>query len=172
MVEITNASLLNSTNFRFELERAPYLTFFTQNVILPSISLGYSDVENPFSTISYPGDHLNFDPLNVTFMVDEDLNGYIEIFNWMKGLGFPNTFEEYKDLVFNEVYTSRTTETTSDISVFTMTGSRNANIKYTFFDAYPISLSPIVLNSSVVDVPTLTCQATFRYTNFDIESIK
>jgi len=172
MEPITNLSLLNPSNFRFDLIKAPYITFFAQNIVLPSINLGASDVSTPFTSISYPGDHLEFDPLNVTFMVDEDLNGYIEIFNWMRGLGFPDSFDEYKALVSNEDFSSRTEETTTDIAVYTMTGSRNINIKYTFRDAYPIGLSPIVLNAAVQTPPVLTCQATFKYTTFDIETIK
>lgn len=167
-----NYSLLNGNNFRFYLMRAKYLNFFVQSVSLPSISLGAPDNATPFNKIPVPGDELTYDPLVVTFAVDEDLNGYKEVHNWMRGLGFPTTFEEYQKLVVNEASTSRWQETTSDIQVVTMTGSRNMNILFNFVDAFPVSLTAPTLSTTNPDQPVLTCTATFTYTTFDITSVK
>lgn len=164
-------SLLNPSNFRFAIERAPYLSFFAQNVILPSISLGSNPMGTPFTDINYPGDHVEYDPLTVSFMVDEDLKGYIEMYNWIRGLGFPDSFDEYKAMLTNENFKTRTDEVTSNIMLYAMTGARNLNIKYTFVDAFPTNVGPILFNAAVSETPVPTCSVTFKYTTFTVETI-
>jgi hypothetical protein len=94
-----NMSLLNPNEFRFFIHRAPTLMFFVQKVDLPSMSMEDTvPTENPFTTVHVPGDHITFDPLPVTFLVDEDLKGYTEVYEWMRALGFPHDFDEYKRL--------------------------------------------------------------------------
>lgn len=169
---LDNYSLLNPVNFRFGVEDAPYLNFYVQSVDLPSISLPTSLTENPFVTVPLPGDHIDFEPLVVTFIVDENLNGYLEVYRWLRGLGFPESYEEYEELVVAENYTSRWQETTSDINVTTMTGSRNGNISFNFIDAFPINLTAPRVSTTLTGSPIVTCQATFSYTYFDVKSIR
>jgi hypothetical protein len=168
-----NISLLNPNEFRFFLHRAPYLTFFVQTVFLPTISLGESGQSTPFTDIPVPGDHIDWNPLIVQFLVDEDLKGYQEMYNWMNGLGFPDTFEEYEELRHEDIRaTSDWSALTSDISVFTNTGHRNANIEFTFQDAWPSKLTAPKLDTTNKDQPVVTCLATFAYTTFKVKSVK
>lgn len=168
----TNVSLLNPNEFRFYLHRAPYLTFFTQTVSLPSISLDEVPTENPFTMVPVPGDHITFEQLSVDFLVDEDLQGYREMYNWIRGLGFPTTFEEYEAAVANMRNNNHWEATTSDISVFTNTGSRNANIEFTFRDAFPVMVSAPTLSTTNHDQPVVTARVRFAYTHFDVKSVK
>lgn len=166
-----NTSLLNPNEFRFYLHRAPYLTFFVQTVDLPTITLPTSDTENPFTTIPYPGDHINWEPLRVEFLVDEDLKGYQEIYHWIRGLGFPESFDEYKEAIVNMRYNNRNEAVFSDISVFTNTGSRNVNIEYQFVDAIPVSVTAPRLSTTNPDQPVVTATATFAYQLFDVKPV-
>ncbi len=169
----TNVSLLNPNEFRFFLHRAPYLTFFTQTVALPTIDMGdATPTETPFTTIHTPGDHIEFEDLSVVFLVDEDLKGYLEMYHWIRGLGFPTTFEEYQDLVNEQNYNSRWEATTSDISVFSFSGSRNANIEWTFHNAFPVMVSAPTLSSANPDQPVVTAKVRFKYTFFDVNPVK
>src|SRR5690348_16298039 len=113
-----NTSPLNPNEFRFYLHRAPYLSFFVQTVQLPTITLPPADTENPFTTIPYPGDHITWEPLTVEFLVDEDLKGYMEMYRWMRGMGFPTTFEEYQEALADVRYNNRNEALFSDNSVF------------------------------------------------------
>lgn len=165
-----NNSLLNGGNFRFSIEKAPNLSFFVNSVILPSIFLQPVNTENPFTTIPLPGDHLYFDPLVISFLVDEDLRGYIEVYSWMRGLGFPTDFREYSDLVAGAKLSSIKQETTSDITLMTMTGSRNTNVIFDFIDAFPTNLTAPRLETSLAGASTLTCEATFHYSHFNVRT--
>lgn len=167
-----NVSLLNPNEFRFFLERAPYLTFFVQTVSLPSISLDPVETENPFVTVPYAGDHVTFEELSVDFLVDEDLQGYREMYHWIRGLGFPTTFEEYQAEVAKMRYGNRWEALASDCSVFTNTGSRNANIEFTFRDAFPVMVSAPTLSTTNPDQPVVTARVRFAYTHFDVKPVK
>lgn len=168
----TNTALLNPNEFRFYLQRAPYLTFFVQTVDLPTISLPPVDTENPFTTIPYPGDHIQWEDLSVTFLVDEDLQGYQEMYHWIRGLGFPESFEEYQEAIEQMRYGNRNEAVYSDISVFTNTGSRNLNIEYHFVDAIPVMVSAPTLSTTNPDQPVVTAQVRFAYQTFSVKSVK
>lgn len=167
-----NTALLNPNEFRFILHRAPYLTFFVQTVDLPSISLSPVDTENPFTTIPYPGDHITWGELSVDFLVDEDLQGYREMYSWIRGLGFPSSFEEYQAAIEQMRYNNRNEAVFSDISVITNTGARNANIEYHFVDAIPILVSAPRLSTTNPDQPVVTANVRFAYQLFDVRSLK
>jgi hypothetical protein len=168
-----NVSLLNPNEFRFFLHRAPYLTFFAQTVALPTIDMGDAvPTSTPFTDVHTPGDHIEFEDLSVTFLVDEDLKGYLEMYHWIRGLGFPTTFDEYKEAVANERVTNRWQETTSDISVFTFSGSRNANIEWHFVNAFPVMVSAPTVSTTNPDQPVVTAKVRFKYTYFDVKPVK
>lgn len=170
-----NVSLLNPNEFRFFIHDAPYLSFFVQTVDLPSIDMSDAvPTNNPFTTIHVPGDHIEWNPLPVTFLVDEDLKGYLEMYNWIRGLGFPTSFDEYKSLRRggDHKYQDNWDAVTSDCSVFTNTGHRNTNIEFLFHNAYPARLTAPKLNTTNPDQPVVTCECVFNYTYFDVKPVK
>jgi hypothetical protein len=171
-----NTSLLNPNEFRFFLHRAPYLTFFVQTVKLPDISLEPVKEDNPFTTLNVPGDHIIWDTLPVTFLVDEDLRGWQEMYHWMRGMGFPATFDEYKaykkEIEGNGPKKSIWEAMTSDISVFTNTGHKNLNIEFLFQNGHPIRLTAPKLDTTNPDQPVVTSTCTFAYTLYDVKSVK
>jgi hypothetical protein len=166
-----NTSLLNPGEFRFFVHRAPYLSFFTQTVALPSINLQSVPASNPFTDLNFAGDHIDWDGLSVNFLVDEDLKGYIECYNWIRGLGFPESFEEYQAAVADQRYTNRWEALTSDVSVFTNTGSKKANIEFIFRDAKPIMVSAPTLSTTNPNLPVQTAKVLFDYTLFDVKPV-
>lgn len=169
-----NMSLLNPNEFRFFLHRAPYLTFFVQTVFLPSISLPAAIEGNPFTDIKVPGDHIEWDSLIVKFLVDEDLQGWREMYDWMRGMGFPETFDEYKKARRDGDNKNKSAWEvfTSDCSVFTNTGHRNVNIEYLFQSAWPTKLTSPKLDTTNPNQPVVTCQCTFNYLLYDVRSVK
>ena len=48
--------------------------------------------------IPIPGDKLDYDNLNITFLVDENLENYREIHGWLTGLGFPKDHSQFRAL--------------------------------------------------------------------------
>jgi hypothetical protein len=168
-----NLSLLNPGEFRVFIHRAPHLSFFTQVVSLPSINLPSVDSENPFTSIPMTGDHIDWEPLSIIFLVDEDLRGYRECYHWMRGHGFPESYEEYEEAIGVERNNrSRWEILSSDISVFTNTGNKNANIEFIFRNAIPTMVSAPTLSTTNPNVPVVTSKVLFKYTLFDVRSVK
>ena len=50
-------------------------------------------------TIDVPGERLSYGDLTLRFLVDENMENYISVYNWLTGLGFPETTKEFADLI-------------------------------------------------------------------------
>lgn len=164
-----NKNFLSPIGFRFSIKRAPHINYFVQSVNLPDISIGSAAIPTPFSRIPLAGDRLLYGPLQLTFKVDEELQNYLEIHDWMVKLGFPDTFEEYAAL-------GSTTSVAddgpySDLSLILLSSSKNPVYEITFMEAYPTTLTDIIFDTKVQDVDYLECTATFEYRRFKFKRL-
>ena len=167
----TNTNSLLQSNFVFRIRKAPHVNFFIQSAEVPQITIPSTQHPTPFVARKIPGDHITFDPFNISFLVDEDLQGYLEIHNWLMGIGFPNEFDEYADLASQPsvlglgIY--------SDISLTVLTSAKNPNFEIIFKDAFPISLSTLNMEATVDagGVSYQTVHAAFDYTSYSIQRI-
>lgn len=168
MTDITNKNFLSPINFRFAIKRAPHVNFFVQGVNLPGLSLPDIDVSNPLIRVPYPGDHLLYDELDLSFKVDEDLKNYMEIHEWLRALG-KRSYDEYKTLTQKTSITGETIR--SDMTLTVLTSNRNANYSVTFKDAFPIKLSGINFDVTSSDIDYVPASATFRYVTYDVTKV-
>jgi hypothetical protein len=169
-----NKSYLSPLGFRFVLNRTPNTNYFVQNVRLPTLTLGQFDLEDPFVKLPTPGTKLSFEPLDITFLVDEDMSNYLEIHAWLRGLGFPETFDQYGNLIRNNQNRSTLTNASavfSDGTLMVLSSHQNGNIKVSFEDMFPIALSDLSFDSTLTDVEYLRATVTFRYKLYTIEKI-
>jgi hypothetical protein len=164
-----NKNFLSPLNFKFHIKKSPHVNFFTQKVNIPSIRIPEKNISNPFVTIPYSGDHINYEPLEVTFKVDENLQNYLEIHNWLKSLGKPQNFDQYAELAKIPSYTGD--GIISDISVVVLSSSKLANYEVTYVDCFPISLSGLVFNTTPGDVNYMEATVLFKYNYYNIDKI-
>lgn len=165
----SNKNFLSPLNFKFFIKRSPHVNFFVQKVSIPNIALTATRYSNPLVNIPISGEHLTYGDLSVTFKVDEDLQNYMELHNWIRALGFPETTEEYKQLNDKAIITGE--GITSDISVMVLTSTKMANYEFIFIDANPISLTGLTFNTVDADVNYLEATCVFKYTYFDVKKI-
>ena len=165
----TNKNFLNPLNFQFQLKRAPNLNFFIQKVNIPSVAIQLIDIPNVFNYIPDPGNKVQYGEFTVTFKVDEDLSNYREIHDWLRSLGFPESFAEYKALAANAEYTG--TGIKSDISLIVLNALKRPNFEITFRDAFPVFLSEVMFDTTLADVQYVTATATFKYLLFDLHKL-
>jgi len=165
----SNISFLSPLGFKFNVKKAPHLNFFVQSVNLPNVSLGEVDVDTPFSKIPFPGTRLLFGNLSITFKVDEDMKNYLEMFNWMKELGFPDNFDQFNTISKRAIYTGE--GIFSDTTLIILTSAMNPNIEVTFIDCFPVDLSELSFDSTSGDVEYVTATVTFANRRFDIKAI-
>lgn len=165
----SNKNFLSPLGFKFTIKRAPHVNYFVQSVNLPSVSVGGFELPTPFVKIPIAGDHLTFSPLTLTFKLDEDLMGYLELFNWIQAIGFPDSFDQHK--LLTEVLPGDGNGVYSDISLTILSSAMNPIHEIVFTDAYPSSLSEISFDSKMQDVDYLEVSATFAYRSFTINSL-
>ena len=169
MTTPTNKSFLSPLGFDFSIKKLPTTNFFVTRATIPGFNLGIAEAPTPFVRLPVPGDKIDFSDLQVTFKIDEDMKNYIEVFNWVMGLGFPDRYEQYAAL-------KRTARGSgdgiySDASLTVLTSAMNPNMKFTFRNVFPYSLTDLDFNTSAADVEYLEATVGFRFELFTIEAI-
>jgi len=162
----TNTSLLQPTKYQLTFTRMPNLTYFCQIFNLPGLSMSEIVRNTPFVDLYVHGDKVQYEPLDLTFMVDEDLRTWLEMHNWITGLTFPKNFDQYRRLLKdNQDYGGAVSDATMTI----MSNKNTPNIRVTFRDCFPISVSAITFDYTMDATMTLTASASFRYNYFDVD---
>ena len=164
--EPTTMNFLTPLGFSFNIKRSPDINYFAQAVSLPSMTLGQTMMPTPFVKLNVPGDHLEFGTFGVTFKVDEKMANYLDIYNWMIALGFPDSFDQYKTLSGNKPESG--VGLVSDATLIVMTSAMNPIKQVVFRDIFPIDLSPISFDSRQADVNYIEATATFSVQKYEI----
>lgn len=170
----TNINPLSPTGFMLSIQKLPNIAFFAQEVTLPSVDLPPIDVNTPLSRISVTGETLTYGEFTINFMIDEDMQNYSSVYNWLKGLGFPQDHQQYTDFIEesraqNSIYAKSENLSSYSDATLSILGSNNTPIRnITFVDMHPVSLSSLQFTANASDVNYLIGSATFRYTYFDI----
>ena len=68
-----------------EEDASIHISFFDGS----DLSLGEAVIPTPYKDIPIMGDKITFGNLDVSFIVDEHLENYVSIHNWLIGIGFP-----------------------------------------------------------------------------------
>ena len=175
--------------FRFKMTKLPNVEFFVQTANIPGITLGEVTMPTPLKDIPMPGDKVTYQSLDVSFLVDENLNNYKEIHDWITGLGFPEDHKQFNTLLATGAdrfpgTTSSTAATGTSIpqplseggiySDATLTVLNNKNIAKTeirFQNVYPVSLGGLSYDIKANDVSYLQVNASFNYMYYDIVQI-
>ena len=187
----TKLDYASPTQFKFSILKLPKVEYFCTSVNIPGITLGGSPVQQtPFKDIPLPGDKLTYEPLSMTFMVDENLENFQEIHGWLVGLGFPRDYSEFRNLSnsgddrFPGSAGSISTEigkvkykaaaaggTLSDATLTILTSKNNPQLEVRFRDVYPVTLSGLEYNQQAADVDYLTATVSFNYQIYDFATV-
>ena len=164
-----NINPLQSNGFMFSIQKLPDVKFFAQEVNLPGLGLPTADIDNPFAKTPLPGDKLDFADLDITFLVDESMNNYTAIYNWMVALGFPQMRSQYTTYMNQDPINlySELAKNYSDGTLQILNSSNQPVKTILFRDIVPVSLGSIVLQSTSSDTQYVAGQATFRYTYYE-----
>ena len=84
--QVQNKNFLSPTGFKFVLNRAPKVVFFSNQANIPGLNLGTTEQNTYLTDIPVPGDKIQFQDLNLRFLVDEDLENFTEMYNWIDSI--------------------------------------------------------------------------------------
>jgi hypothetical protein len=164
-----NKNQLSPLGFQFRVKKLPTTNFFITRTNLPGLTGNSPGVATPFKIMPMAYDKLEYGDLAVTFKVDEDMKNWMEIFDWMVGVGFPTKFDERKLL---ESQQGQGEGKFSDGTLTVMTSAKNPNIQFMFKDMIPYSLSDLEFTSQDMDVNYLEATVAFKYLYYTIERRK
>lgn len=172
---IENRNFLSPTGFKFILNKSPKVSFMGNVVNIPDISLGIAEQSTMLRPLPHAGDKVTFGDLNLTFLVDENLENYIEIQKWIRGLGHPFSLQEINSLYRSDVYEEyvRTrihgdVPIVSDGTLLVLTNNNTPNFKIVFYDLFPYTLSTLRFDATTQDVQYFTADVSFKYTIYNI----
>jgi hypothetical protein len=170
--QIDNRNFLSPTGFKFTLTRTPKVAFFCNQANIPDLNLGVAVQPSYLKDLDTPGDKIVFGDLNLRFLVDENLENYMEIQNWIRGLGFPEKLSQFADLeetgLVHGNYLKDRQNIYSDGTLQVLTSSQLPNFQVSFKDLFPYSLSTVTFDSTDTDIQYFTADVSFKYTIYNI----
>ena len=184
----TKLDYSSPTQFRFLINQLPKVEYFTTEANLPGISTGDGVFNTPFKDINILPDKLNYEDLTISFIVDENLENYIEIHTWLTSIGFPKDRSQFSD--FRSTTSNMSTKTrgeskdigdvrastpelamTSDATLTILTNKNNPVVECRFRDVFPTTLSGLTYSQNQTDVEYLTASVNFKYTIYEIVTL-
>jgi len=170
----TNPNFLQPNKYQLNFARSPNVRYFCQSLSVPGISLSEVPQNTPFVDVYVPGEKAIYDLLNITFIVDEELQSWLEIHDWIRAMTFPKDFEEYKSLDRLNRYTTNIPTVKpqySDATITLLSSSNTPYYNFKFYDVFPTTLSTFVMSATDSPDTIITADATFRYSYFDVEKL-
>ena len=175
-----------SNQFKLFMPIFPTTEWFVVRANIPSVTLGQADQYTPFVDIAVAGDKLQYGDFNLTFMVDEQLKNYMEMYDWVKNIGFPFSGQDQFNRLDrpdgqnrgdnsqvrgknSSTYVQRNDRDLYTDIILTILSSKNNPVAEVFvYECFPVSLGTIEYNQQETDTSYATCDVSFAYTWFDV----
>ena len=152
------------------IDKIPNVNFFCQSCNLPGLSAGQFLQVTPLRDMPIAGDKVQMNELRVRFIIDEELQNWLEVYEWIKGITFPEDQEQYRRLA-NANTPSPWGEIYSDGILTILTSNKNIQYVAKFTNLFPVDLTDIEMSSDVADAEVVAADATFAYTTYKVERI-
>lgn len=164
-IQLNNELHLNK--FKLVFKKVNMVELLCQTAQLPGVSSSPMEIGNPINKIYKQGTKVNFDPLTVTFKVDENLMNYKQLYHWFVGIHFPQAYEQFEEFQKSVTLPWPGYQIEADATLFSLTNAFNPNIEINFRDLFPIAISPIDFALGTDTHATAT--ATFQYNLYTID---
>lgn len=175
---IENRNFLAPVGFVFTIDRIKKVSYFCNQANIPELTLGVAEQRSYLKTIPVPGDQIEFGDLNIRFLIDEDMTNYMQIQNWIRGLGFPDSLKEFDDLDKQRTLPNNITgqkrfsqdgdQIYSDGSIQILNSNNLPSFQVNFKDLFPYSLSTVSFDATDTDIEYFTADVSFKYVSYNI----
>jgi hypothetical protein len=166
--QIQNRNFLSPIGFKFSLANYPKISFFCNSARIPELSLGTAIQPSYLKDLDVPGDKIVYGDFSLRFLVDENLENYMSIHNWITGLGYPETTKQFENLTTNEDGIRDLKRQYSDGSLNILNSNYKSIAIVKFKDLFPVSLTSLDFDATETDIQYFTADVTFKYTVYDI----
>ena len=173
---IGNRNFLSPVGFKFSLKRSPGVAYFCNEANIPDMTLGIAEQPTYLRDIPLPGDKIEFGDLSLRFMVDEDLTNYMEIQNWIRGLGYPERVSEYQNLekkaYIQQTFGKKRQDIYSDGTLQILSNNLVPKFQVLFDDLFPYSISTVTFDATDTDIEYFTAEVSFKYTLYTLTDLE
>jgi len=187
-----NLDYLSPTQFKFNIHQLPKVEFFCTAANVPAINLGEAIFPTPYKQIPVMGDTLTYDNLSISFIVDENLENYIELHEWLTAIGFPKNREQFTTFRSSTADSPVITQGVSDDRGLTtgssqlstsargmfgdailtiLTNKNNPVVEVRFQDLFPVALGALDFTQVATDVEYISVTADFSYKIYEIVTL-
>ena len=187
-----NLDYLSPTQFKFNIHQLPKVEFFCTAANVPAINLGEAIFPTPYKQIPVMGDTLTYDNLSISFIVDENLENYIELHEWLTAIGFPKDREQFTTFRTSTADSPVITQGVSDDRGLTtgssqlstsargmfgdailtiLTNKNNPVVEVRFQDLFPVALGALDFTQVATDVEYISVTADFSYKIYEIVTL-
>ena len=170
--QLSNKNYLSPIGFLFVLDKAKKVSFLCQKADIPTVTLG--DVQIPTrGLVPIPVEgNMRYSDFTIDFIVDENLENYMQLHNWMRALGTPQEFKERK--LWKDQHAKNTPSKDprfSDATLQVLNNNNIANFDVVFKDLFPVNLSTLAFDVTGTDNDYMVASATFKYTLYEIRNV-
>ena len=188
----TQLDYVSPTQFKFNIHQLPKVEFFCTAANVPAINLGEAIFPTPYKQIPVMGDTLTYDNLSISFIVDENLENYIELHEWLTAIGFPKDREQFTTFRSSTADLPVITQGVSDDRGLTtgssqlstsargmfgdailtiLTNKNNPVVEVRFQDLFPVALGALDFTQVATDVEYISVTADFSYKIYEIVTL-
>ena len=164
-LEYSNYNYFQPSQFKVRIDKTRFsnLEFYCQRVMHPGIAVSGANLPvSRLGTLAIPGDTLNFDELMMDIIIDEELKGYGEFYQWLEDL--TNTRTDIQQIPAQ-------TYIETDVILSVLSSSNNIIKQFKYKNAIPTSLGAINFEASVGDTDIVTFPISFRIDSFEILTV-
>jgi hypothetical protein len=165
--QISNRNFLSPAGFRFLLGKNQKITYFCQSANIPSISVQSTTQPTPFVPLPVPTSFV-YDDFNMTFLIDENLENYIILQKWLRGLGVPDSFYDRRTFERENTTPQGIFNQYTDGTLLILNSNLRPVSIVKFEDIFPVSLSTLRFESTGSDTDYFTADVTFKYKSYDV----
>ena len=166
--QIQNRNFLAPVGFKFTLAKYPKVDFFSNSARIPELSLGTAVQPSYLKDIDIPGEKLTYGDLTIRFLVDENMENYMAVHNWLKGVGFPETPQQFKDQTTDSDGIRDEKGVFSDGSLHILNSNFQNVAIVKFQDLFPVGLTSLEFDATETDINYFTAEVVMRYTVYNI----
>lgn len=164
---------MQNNKARFAVYNLPTVSYTCVKYSIPGVSIKDLKTPNPNTPLRFPGTVPEYDEFMLTFLVDQNAQNWLEVFNWIVGESFPHQSEERTDWIAakpNATFRGTAYPMHSDASLFVLSTQSNPLFEVRFYDLFPVSISSIEFDTTTQSAEPVVAVAKFRYRSFQIQN--
>ena len=166
--QIQNRNFLSPSGFKFKISKTPKVDFYCTTARIPEITM--ETVVEPYylKNLDVPGEKVAYGDLTLNFLVDENMENYMAVHNWLKGIGFPETPQQFKDQITDDEGIRDEKLVFSDGSLHILNSNFQDVAIVKFQDLFPVGLTSLEFDATETDINYFTAEVSMRYTVYNI----